>query len=353
MFAKDTAMARVRTSSGGTIAGGFTLVELLVVIAIIGILVALLLPAVQAAREAARRSQCQNNFHQIGVALHNYHSTHGEFPEGQINRLTPSYYHAPGWGAKLLPHLEQSNLSEGFDDGLAGNIISSGMREVGGILVDAFLCPSDIAESTWVEIASGFNVGPGPNDDYRRSNMAGVAGAYLWIKDGTISQCRENARGMMINERALRVKDCTDGTSSTAIVGEVTGGRGRHPTQGDAWIGHTWIGWNLQDVSRGINPFSSVPGGRDDGYDPFDGQKPNGSAVFNNRHQEYYYETGFSSFHPGGCHFLFTDGSARFLAEDINQNLLHAFSTRADGETISGDNAFDLIELEPVGPPVR
>jgi prepilin-type N-terminal cleavage/methylation domain-containing protein/prepilin-type processing-associated H-X9-DG protein len=334
-------MPNIVSPAGRLRAAGFTLVELLVVIAIIGILVALLLPAVQSARESARRSQCQNNFHQVGVALHNYHAAQNKFPEGQINDLVPTYYHAPGWAAKLLPFMELSTVFDGFANGARDNIIDAGVREVGGILVDAYLCPSDIADSTWVEVSSSFNVGPGPNDDYRRSNMAGVAGAYLWIKDGTISQCRPNARGMMINKRALKTKDCLDGTSNTMIVGEVTGGRGSHPSLGEAWIGHTWIGWNLQDVSRG-----SVPGGRNDSIDPFDGDG-------GNRHQEFYTESGFSSFHPGGCHFLYTDGSVQFLGEDSNQSLLHALSTRADGETITGDEAFGIRGPDPIAPPVR
>lgn len=338
-------MKRFKTSMHTIRKPGFTLVELLVVIAIIGILVGLLLPAVQSAREAARRSQCQNNFRQIGVALHNYHSTNSEFPEGQINTLTPSYYHAPGWGAKILPFMEQTTAFDGFKDGAKGNIVEAGNREVGGVLVNAYLCPSDPWESTWVEVSSSFNNGPGPNDDYRRTNMAGVAGPYPWIEQGTISKGRKDCRGMLINLRALKVKDCIDGTSSTAMVGEVTGGRGRHSDGSDAWIGHTWIGWNLQDVSRGINPFGSIPGGRDDGIDPFDGDG-------GNRHQEYYTEVGFSSFHPGGCHFLFADSSVQYLNEDLNQDVLHALSTRADGETISGDTASGLVPVY-TGPPVR
>lgn len=323
---------------------GFTLVELLVVIAIIGVLISLLLPSVQAAREAARRTQCQNRFHQMGVALHNYHATTRGFPEGQVNTLSP-YYHAPGWGAKLLPYLEESAAFEGFQDGTKGNIVDPGTREVGGLLMEAFLCPSDPTESTWVEVSSGFSNGGAPNEDYRRSNMAGVAGPFPWIEQGSVSKGRKDCRGMLINLRALMVKDCTDGTSSTMMVGEVTGGRGVHPQTGEAWIGHTWIGWNLQDVSRGINPFGSVPGGRNDSADPFDGDG-------GNRHQEFYTETGFSSFHPGGCHFLFTDGSVRYLIEDTNQDVLHALSTRADGETINGDTVSGLVG-EYTGPPVR
>lgn len=338
-------MSRSWTPARSAVAYGFTLVELLVVIAVIGVLVALLLPAVQSAREAARRSKCQNNFHQVAVALHNYHAAHGQFPEGQINDLTPSYYHAPGWGAKLLPYLEESAAFDGFNDGASGNIIDPGMREVGGLLIEAFLCPTDPSDSTWVEISSGFNNGGGPNDDFRRSNMAGVAGAYLWIEQGTISKGRKKGRGMLINKRALATKDCTDGTSYTLMVGEVTGGRGKSNGL-DAWIGHTWIGWNLQDVSRGINPFGSVPGGRDESLDPFDGDG-------GNRHVEYYTEVGFSSYHVGGCQFLYTDGSVRYLNEDINQDVLHAYSTRADGETISGDTVAGILPPDNSGPPVR
>jgi prepilin-type N-terminal cleavage/methylation domain-containing protein/prepilin-type processing-associated H-X9-DG protein len=324
---------------------GFTLVELLVVIAIIGVLVALLLPAVQSAREAARRSQCQNNFRQVGISLHNHHSARNEFPEGQFHEITP-YFHAPGWGALILPYMENTNVFDQMQGGAKGNIVDAGVREAGGNLIQAYICPSDPAESTWVEVGSGFNVGPGPNDDFRRSNMAGVSGPYLWIEEGTNSKGRKNARGMLINKRALRVKDCLDGTSSTAFVGEVTGGRGVHPTAGHAWIGHTWMGWNLQDVSRGINGFGSVPGGRNDSIDPFDGDG-------GNRHQEFYTESGFSSFHPGGCHFLFVDGSVQFLNEDITHSILHAYSTRGDGETIGSDQATGIVSPPPIAPPVR
>ena len=329
---------------------GFTLVELLVVIAIIGVLVALLLPAVQSAREAGRRSQCQNNFRQVGIALHNYHSAKKTFPEGQNNDLSPAYYHAPGWGALILPYMEHAALFDQFQQvpgGTKGNIVDPGVRDIGGNLIEGYLCPSDASESTWVEVSSTFNVGPGPNDDYRRSNMAGVAGPYLWIEEGTISKGRKDARGMLMNKRALRVRDCLDGTSNTLFVGEVTGGRGMHPTEGEAWIGHTWMGWNLQDVSRGIKSYGSVPGGRNDAIDPFDGD---GGG---NRHQEFYIESGFSSFHPGGCHFLFVDGSVQFLNEDITHSILHAYSTRADGETIGPDQAVGLIEPPPLAPPIR
>jgi prepilin-type N-terminal cleavage/methylation domain-containing protein len=145
----------------------FTLVELLVVIAIIGVLVALLLPAVQAARESARRSQCQNNFHQVGVALHNYHAAFNKFPAGDWANIATSA-HTPGWGALILPYLEQANLQKQFK---STKQQFTGMTDwsAGGTEVGAYLCPSDPAETTWIECCSGIQLGPTQSDDFRRS----------------------------------------------------------------------------------------------------------------------------------------------------------------------------------------
>ena len=157
--------------------------------------------------------------------------------------------------------------------------------------------------------------------------MAGVTDSC----DGFVNhtQGRTDANGMMINRsKGLQVKHCVDGTSKTIMIGEVTGGIGKHPSQGDAYIGHNWMAWNIDDVSEGINGPGSVPGGRDIVEDPFDGDG-------GNRHIEYYAEAGFSSFHPGGAHFLNVDASARLLGEDTDQRVLEAMASRNGGEVYS------------------
>ena len=123
--------------------GAFTLVELLVVITIIGILIALLLPAVQAAREAARRLQCANNFRQIGVAMHNYESAHGSFPTGEVYSPSPVYL-GPAWSASLLPYMEQTAAYEQYNFSLGSNGVYAEKNElVGKYRIAAYCCPAD------------------------------------------------------------------------------------------------------------------------------------------------------------------------------------------------------------------
>ena len=127
---------------------GFTLVELLVVIAIIAMLVTLLLPAVQAAREAARRTACLNNFKQVGIALHNFHSAKEAFPWGQ--NFPIGGYQRPGWGAQILPFVEEVGISNSFPDLDNGNIAAPGTREIGGLEYHALSMPF-IKQYTWMD----------------------------------------------------------------------------------------------------------------------------------------------------------------------------------------------------------
>ena len=341
---------------------GFTLVELLVVIAIIGILVALLLPAVQAAREAARRSTCQNNFKQVGLALQNYHASMKRFPAGTEYRTANARSDCPetpypsdkgynfpgfGWGTFILPYMEQMQIYERLQvhdlptPDIDGIYEDTNWENIGYIL-PSFVCPSEMNSDKWVDISS--YLGHFGNDfwDMPLSNMAGVADSreghcYLYHPSG-------NSNGVLFNFSEIGASRITDGLSQTFIVGEMTSARGRDLNGTEVWIGPSWVTRSVSDIHHGINSSGSLPGGRDDDIDPFDGDG-------GNRHEEYIREHGFSSWHVGGAHFMFADGSVHFFSEDTDQLVLCAHATRAYEETISDGSASDVgVCGPPPGP---
>jgi len=311
----------------------FTLVELLVVITIIGILIALLLPAVQAAREAARRMQCANGFRQVGIAMHNYHAAHRSFPPGLImgTSATPAacgtpmgrYYGGFSWSVFILPYIEQQQVydmvdfiqadspSYGFSYFEPENPANPGKntRKAGETVIPAYLCPSDPQGGELVTCCSWDS--PNTPEDLRQTNMVGVADSQEFTCDGGNwwpLQYRL-ADGMMAERQPCRIADVTDGTSNTLMIGEVTGGgAGSH-------LSRFWISWNIGDTANGINGPFTVPGG--------------GKLVS-------HHATDPSSFHPGGCHFAFGDGSVHFIAETIDSVTLAALTTRAEGDVVSG-----------------
>ena len=284
---------------------GFTLVELLVVITIIGILIALLLPAVQAAREAARRIHCSNNFKQVGLALHNYHSTHKCFPPGMLFVRQP--HAAFGWAAYILPYVEQRAVHEMIDFEGTSYFAPGGTREGGAKRIEAYLCPSDPQGGELVSCCSDGHVGPGDEEDCRQTNMGGVMDSQRWYNWYVERLPLSEADGIFAFRNGCKISKITDGTSSTLMIGELTGaGPGTHSA-------HFWITHDIISTRDGINGPWTIPGG--------------GSFQF--------YDGGFSSYHPGGCHFTMADGSVHFLSENIARHVLVALTTRAGGEPIS------------------
>ena len=193
---------------------GFTLVELLVVIAIIAILVGLLLPAVQAAREAGRRAGCQNHLHQLGIALHNYHDSHGSFPAGYTATIETWKSANWSWSTYVLPFMEQSGIYKalGVDtQSFGGGASFAPATPVTQTIVPDFVCPSDL--------------GPALNDrkdNHAKSNYRGITGTISELTNTYQSAMSSNRRKIYMNSN-ISMGAITDGTSRTAfMVGECT-----------------------------------------------------------------------------------------------------------------------------------
>lgn len=320
---------------------GFTLVELLVVIAIIGVLVALLLPAVQSAREAARRSTCINNFKQTALALQNYHASKGKFPVGAMYTVwmddpgipsgTQSGMQGISWTAYILPYMEQEQIFNQIDDPTL--FVALGTWEAGGNLVSSYLCPSNPDQDGWTDHVTGRGRGGVPEQDLRVTNIAGVMGYYPFgpeddyprsLDRGSFRSFQQKAQGngIFYNLSENSFRTITDGSSNTKMLGETTGHRGLDAAGNEVHIEFTWVTRTVQSVDEGINGPFTIPGGRDPSLlMGVSGQ---------NRHEELTDQFGFSSFHPGGAHFARADGSVEFVSEDIDQEALEICASRND-----------------------
>ena len=295
------------------VSAAFTLIELLVAIAIIGLLIALMMPAIQAAREAARRTQCKNNLKQIGLALHNYHGTVGVFPPGYVaaDIIDPENT-APGWGwgSMLLPYLEQASVFNGCNFDLA--IEHPANTTTGRTRLDVFICPTDIRTGQ-------FDV----SDDsgnilailFSTNSYAGCFGS-----GGEIGETPEISTGLFYRNSQIRVRDIFDGTSSTIAIGE----RAATLTQ-TPWVGA--VAFGVARVTAGAPVFSDAVEEA-----PVQVLAHTGSHPLDHPESD---PDDFFSLHKGGVHFLMADGSVRFLKSTVDFEVLHALSTRAGLESLS------------------
>jgi prepilin-type processing-associated H-X9-DG protein len=282
----------------------FTLIELLVIIAIIAVLVGLLVPAVQKAREAAARIQCTNNLKQIGLALHNYHDAAKSFPPGYLSGVDGAGNDTgPGWGwaAFILPQMEQQNLSNAvrFDQPIEAPV-NSGVRVMP---LKSYLCPSDNPQPTWT--ASQLDPLGNPVAaicDVASANYIGVFGVTEPGVDG---------EGAFFRNSKVRIADITDGTSQTLLVGE----------RAHDLAPATWVGAVTKAEIFPYNSSNMVLGHTGESNGP--------AAPTESNH--------FSSRHSGGVNFVFADGRVRLLTGSVSAAVFRALSTCAGGEPVGGD----------------
>lgn len=298
--------------------GAFTLIELLVVIAIIGILIGLLMPAVQMVREAARRTQCSNNLKQMALAMQNYYDVNRHFP--------PGYEHPSQamWSAFLLPHIEQNNLFRTLD--------MSGPWDVDG-------SPNELACATYIQMFQC------PSTDVVQHHPTGQGFAnrvpcnYLACSSGLIN--RESGElpfagspdsdGIFFRNSKTRMADITDGSSNTVLIGEALFAIdvwGQDYDESWEVVDHWYIGSNqfqIENPKNGPDNSEEISEALGSTACPINSTKIDGAPI-NDK------ELCFSSDHPTGIQVAFADGHVRFIAENINPVVWSAVGSRSAGE---------------------
>ena len=324
---------------------GFTLIELLVVIAIIAVLIALLLPAVQQARESARRTQCKNNMKQIGLAMHNYHDVHGRFAPtiwqspwspGQVGGQNDWTNGTKGsWMVRILPYIDQAPLHNTFNFDVNGpgaqqNVetqTDSKGKLLRGYVIPGFMCPSDSSggdpngDSNWAEVNYAISAGNAymnTQGDCGRNNLGnsfgvGVAhhadGDRAGHSSGIATRCNFSAA----------IAQITDGTSNTIMAGESLPQCADHQWTGWVHFNNNWatttapINWPVHCQGR-PRVTESIPGCHD--------------------WNDHGYSQGFKSDHSGGAHVVMTDGSVKFIGNNIDWLTYQKLGERRDGQTV-------------------
>ena len=338
--------------------GAFTLVELLVVIAVIGILVALLLPAVQAAREAARRTQCSNNLHQIGIAMHNYHGVNGRFPIGQFDWMSSWGWEGRFQGSgtsmmghtyfvQLLPYVEKSQLWEVYRPLMDIPNHASGVLNFGGMrewrnhveeelktVVPTFVCPTDFGPPR-VKV-------PGAAD------LIGFTGNYIMCAGSTTFGARGwssdrfwRMNGIFYIYSSTRMRDILDGMSNTLLAGETivikesvdtsigggTYGEAQNPDRFDARGAYYWGVWGGALFSSFWPPNTSTPDRLDSPPLCLDTLA---TPCINSGDMANYTR----SRHDGGVYVSMADGSVRFVSDSIDRFIFQALGSRNGGEVV-------------------
>jgi prepilin-type N-terminal cleavage/methylation domain-containing protein len=314
----------------------FTLIELLVVIAIIGVLIALLLPAVQAAREAARRAQCTNNLKQIGLALHHYESTHGRLPSARTG--SPHLWSAL---AQILPSLEGNTVYNTINFDLGSLPTAARPWDYGNAtalrtIISTYLCPSDPNQH---RLSPDF----GPNNYVANSGTGIPNGGSFRPEDGP-----QAVDGVFFDRSAVRYAEITDGLSNTAAFSETTRGNGVDSTgiapidrnrqygQGVSLTSITddfcinaitlWVGQRGREWARGSMLYATI----NHYYTP-------NHALMDCMSGNVIGRTAARSAHAAGVNLLCIDGSVRFVKNSVSLNTWRALSTRNGGDFLSAD----------------
>ena len=327
---------------------GFTLVELLVVIAIIGVLVALLLPAVQAAREAARRMQCGNNLKQLGLAVHNYADIHKEqFPFGTRDQDRANWATHPGnrpWTAgphrkgsvlvKILPQMEQGPLFDALNFNLDVYQQLNVLGYDANTKMNIYICPSDGTTSGKLTRARQFynyaiNIGNNnmsgrgwcndyPNESWR-TRAQGILGGNLFRNGSTGHGSRNDGRQISGPFSrycyAAKFSEITDGTSNTIMMGDILPSCGDHHRGG--WYNPNAL-WTATTAPINFNTCGKqqVPDNQQNCFD----------------YRNWQTSQGFKSDHPGGAQFVFCDGSVHYLSETIDYLNYQRLGSKNEGE---------------------